>query len=171
MRLTVFSETVLRDAAPKRFGRWRGVPPLELHESSSCHAADCEFLTNMNVRCLLSFLLSKGLLLAFVMVGLPLYAQTNQVQTNQLASGWNLIALQVIPADPTPAYVSQHCRQVWVPQEHPGLHRRIQGLSRRLAPEESGRGPQELAERPRHFHQGEPEMGAPGADRRPDLEG
>ena len=32
-------------------------------------------------------------------------AQTTQVQTNTLTSGWNLLAFQVIPSDPNPAAV------------------------------------------------------------------
>lgn len=49
-------------------------------------------------------ILAQGLL-AFVLLSSRLVAQTTQFQTNSLASGWNLIAFQVIPPDANPASV------------------------------------------------------------------
>ena len=60
-----------------------------LHEASSYHA----------------FLLFKGVFLGFGILNSSLYAQTKAVQTNHLEYGWNLLAFEIVPTNPSPASV------------------------------------------------------------------
>jgi hypothetical protein len=71
----------------------------------------------MKLRCCSFVSLCTGCYLALATAGFSpaLYAQIDQFQTNQLQYGWNLIAFQMAPTNPSPAAVfnTNTFRGVW----------------------------------------------------------